>query len=369
LVAVSPVSANVIAQRDIPIQTAPQGIGGYDLQSQADLTFAFDYDHTGYPDHLVLYRPGTGIIQILSNVTGIFTPVFRSAQGIGGWDLLSPNDRIFPIDYEGSGLSDYLLIYRPGTGIVWILKNTNGTFTPVFNSTSGIGGYDLALPSDRLFAFDYDGSGLSDHIVAYRPGTGIIFIIGNQNGTFSPVYQSSTGLDTIGLTSADDRLIPFDYYGIGSTDHLVLYRPGSGMIYIMENLNGTFTPVYQSQSGIGGYDLKSASDKILAFDYNGTGNQDHLLLYRPGTGIAWILQNSYFNFTPVYQSLSGANGFGIGGYDLLAPVDLITPFDYDSTGKLDHLVLYRPGGGIAFVEQNQNGVFTPLYRSSTSAPE
>ena len=29
------------------------GIGGFDLQSPADLVFAFDYDHSGKQDHLV----------------------------------------------------------------------------------------------------------------------------------------------------------------------------------------------------------------------------------------------------------------------------------------------------------------------------
>jgi len=36
---------------------------------------------------------------------------------------------------------------------------------------------------------------------------------------------------------------------------------------------------------------------------------------------------------------------GIGGYDLASPADQIVPFDYDSSGKLDHLLLYRPGSG------------------------
>jgi hypothetical protein len=40
----------------------------------------------------------------------------------------------------------------------------------------GIGGYDLARPEDRAFAFDYDGFGKLDHLVVYRPGSGPIYI-------------------------------------------------------------------------------------------------------------------------------------------------------------------------------------------------
>lgn len=43
-------------------------------------------------------------------------------------------------------------------------------------------------------------------------------------------------------------------------------------------------------NGIGGYDLKSPDDKVFAFDYDSSGKLDHLVLYTPGTGTIWILQ-------------------------------------------------------------------------------
>jgi Phosphatidylinositol-specific phospholipase C, X domain len=41
-------------------------IGGYDLRDSSDQAFAFDYDHSGKLDHLVLYRPGKGIIYMVN---------------------------------------------------------------------------------------------------------------------------------------------------------------------------------------------------------------------------------------------------------------------------------------------------------------
>jgi hypothetical protein len=75
-------------------------------------------------------------------------------------------------------------------------------------------------------------------------------------------------------------------------DHLALYRPGTGTIWILRNNGGQFSPVYQQGdpgNGIGGYDLRRASDRVFAFDYNSNGRLDHLVLYRPGTGTIWIL--------------------------------------------------------------------------------
>jgi hypothetical protein len=106
-----------------------------------------------------------------------------------------------------------------------------------------------------------------------------------------------------------------------------------------ENLEGAFVPVYEGQ-GIGGYDLKSASDRACAFDYDHSGRPDHLLLYQPGAGLASILKNAGGTFRPVYQD------HGIAGYDLLSADHRAFTFDYDHTGKLDDVVHYRPGAGI-----------------------
>src|SRR5207302_1777418 len=160
------------------------GIGGYNLASLADRVFAFDYNSSGRLDHLALYRPGTGTIWILRNNAGTFTPVYQRGDpgdGIGGYDLASPADRVFAFDYDNVGKLDHLVLYRPGQGNFWILRNSAGTFTPVYAADTGIRGYDLADPSDRALAFDYNGNRRLDNLVLYRPGTGTIWILNSLN--------------------------------------------------------------------------------------------------------------------------------------------------------------------------------------------
>ena len=82
-----------------------------------------------------------------------------------------------------------------------------------------------------------------------------------------------------------------------------------------------------------------------------------MLAYRPGTGIAWVIQSAYFAYSPVFTSDSG-----IGGYDLKSTEDKIFSFDYNSTGILNALALYRPGSSIFFIETNMGGNFTDLAR-------
>jgi hypothetical protein len=331
------------------------GIGGYDLKSPADQAFAFDYDGSGKLDHLALYRPATGTVWILKNSNGNFSPVYHQGDpgnGIGGYDLKSPADHAFAFDYNSGGKLDHLALYRPGTGTIWILKNSNGNFSPVYRQGdpgNGIGGYDLKSPADHAFAFDYDGSGKLDHLALYRPATGTIWILKNSNGNFSPVYHQGdpgNGIGGYDLKSPADRAFAFDYNSSGKLDHLALYRPGTGTIWILNNSNGNFGPVYHQGdpgNGIGEYDLKSPADQVFAYDFDGSGKLDHLALYRPGTGTFWILKNSNGSFSPVYAQ--GDPGNGIGGYDLRSQADRAFAFDYYSDGKKNCVALYRPGTG------------------------
>ena len=343
-----------------------RGIGSYDLMSPADQVFAFDYDHSGRLDHLALYRPGTGTIHILRNEGGVFSPVYAEGEpgkGIGSFDLKSPADRVFAFDYDHSGRLDHLVLYRPGSGAVHILRNTNGVFSPVFITPAGargIGSYDLMSAADRMFAFDYDHSGRLDHLALYRPGTGTIHILKNQAGVFSPVYAEGDpgkGIGSFDLKSPADRVIAFDYDHSGRLDHLVLYRPGSGALHILKNTNGVFSPLFITPAGargIGSYDLMSPADQVFAFDYDHSARLDHLALYRPGTGTIHILKNEAGVFSPVYAQ--GEPGKGIGGHSFSSIADRLLAFDYDRNGKTDHLAVYRPGAGLIWILQSDSSV-------------
>jgi hypothetical protein len=333
-----------------------RGIGGYDLRSGADRAFSFDYSGSGKADHLCFYRPGTGTFWILrNNLNGTFSAVYAQGDpghGIGGYDLKSPADRAFAFDYDHSGRLDHLAFYRPGTGTFWILKNDNGNFRAVYaqgDPGHGIGGYDLKSADDRAFAFDYDHSGKLDHIALYRPGTGTMWILKHEaDQSFRAVYnQGDPGLGIGGynLKSPKDLAFAFDFEHSGRLDHIALYRPGTGTFWILRHKsNDTFDPVYAEGdpgNGIGGYDLKSAADQAMAFD------KDKLILYRPSTGAFFLLKNEGGKFKGQYTV--GDPGPGVAGYDLRSSADQAFGFDFNSTGSADHLVFIRPGTGTIWI--------------------
>jgi carbonic anhydrase len=334
---------------------------------------SFPGGHIG--NHLALYRPGAGAFWILNNdAAGVFAPLYRQnsgGNGIGGYDLASTTDRAIGVDYDGSGKLDHVALYRPATGkFSLVKKDVAGYFTSVYSEerhwfdTRGLSG-----PEDKLIAFDSDSSGKLDYLILYLPGRGQFLRIKKgadgipalvDDREFSPSLGSAYD-----LSSTSDRMIAFDYDSSGKLDHLLIYRPGTGMVSILGKASDGFPPVYDAKNGgIGGYDLSNPSDRIIAFDYDGSGKMDHLVLYRPGRGAVWILKkDATGTFTPVYRQ--NDPGTGIAGYDLSNPKDGIIAFDYDNSGKMDHLVLYRPGSGaIWIVKKDAGGNFTPVYRQN-----
>ena len=246
-----------------PVFNPPGGIGSYNqasapdqviLASPADQVIAFDYNGTGDLDHLLCYRPGTGMISILAKEPGkvpgtmAFNSVFDSASGIGGWDLAGAADRIIAYDYNGTGHLDHLVCYRPGTGAIAIIqKNSDDTFGHVYlqgDPGGGIGGWALAGPADRIIAYDYNGTGHADHLLCYQPGTGVVSIIEEQpqtpgTATFGKVFDSTGGIGGYNLASLADQIIA--YGGAGKPEHMVCYRPGGLTICIIEEIEETAT--------------------------------------------------------------------------------------------------------------------------------
>ena len=197
----------------------------------ADQVIPFDYDHTGRLDPLLFYRAGQGIVGIWTDVMGRLSPVqLQAVAGLGSRSADS-TEQAFAFDYDHSGKLDHLVVYRPGHGEVVILKNVGGAFSQVYEG-QGLGGYDLKSPNDRMLALDYDGSGKLDYLLLFRPGAGVASIVQNADGTFCPVYQGQ-GLAGYDIMSINDRALDFDFHDSGKLDHLVFYRPGTGIARVI----------------------------------------------------------------------------------------------------------------------------------------
>jgi hypothetical protein len=273
--------------------------------------------------------------------------------GIGGYDLAWPQDRVFAFDWDSTGHADHLVCYRARTEdpVLRVLqKNPDGSFKMVFNSRQQTLQYSLAA-GDQMFAFDYDGSGCLDHLVVYRPGAGMISILKRnkqQTGdTFTTVVAvAKGGIGGFDLGDASDRMFAFVYDDAGKLlNHLVAYQPGTGIVYILKKASGgtgadSFQPVYHQgkpgdpglgAAGIGGYNLRDSRDVLFAYDYDGTGRRDHIVCYRPGTGTVWIVKKVSNNDDRNAFTSVYAQGGGIGGYPVNDGSDRLLAYGYRSS--------------------------------------
>lgn len=350
---------------------APAGIGGYDLMNPADRLVAFDYAGSGCADHLVAYRPGTGTVRVLERtpLADTFDTVYESSAGLPGYDFGQATDMVVAFDYARVGSADHLVAYRPGAGKLSVFAAAAGApgFKAVVTVPAGGIGDCLNDPADRLVPFDYTGSRHADHLLCYRPGTGKSWVLAvRADGSLAPVAAFTGGLGGFGLDRAADQVTGFDYNRTGSADHLLAYRPGAGMVFILAaDGKGGFTAVVRnSTGGIGTYDLARPNDRLLPFDYTGLGRADHLLAYRPGDRTAWVLERTgtTTSYSPVVRSSDG-----LGGYDFGSAADTVTGYDYGSTRSLRYLVAYRPGSGKVSVMGQRGGVIAPVYQAPAGA--
>ncbi|MFG2603463.1 hypothetical protein ACGFT2_07930 [Streptomyces sp. NPDC048514] len=378
---VGPDRARVVqpAWTSAKVASAPSGIGGYDLMAPQDRLVAFDYTGHGKADCLLAYRPGARVVWVVGRTSspGGFDRVYHSESGLPGYDFSSPRDQVVAYDYTGTGSAHCLLAYRPGAGKFAIFRKQAGAggFTSVVSAASGGIGepgrkYDLADAADRLVPFDYTGSGKNDHLLAYRPGTGTAWVLApRKDGTFHPAVTSATGLGGFSLNNPADIVVGLDYNSSGSNTHLLAYRPGAGMAYILTaDKNGVFVAEVESDThGLGGYDLIRPNDRLVPFDFSGLGKNDHILAYRPGDvhkygdQTVWILKRD--RTAPTEYTRGIWNRYGIGGYDFASPADTVTPYDYGGTGSLAYLIAYRPGAGKVSVMGQRGGHMAPVYQA------
>jgi C1A family cysteine protease len=120
-----------------------------------------------------------------------------------------------------------------------------------------------------------------------------------SNGIYSHVSGNLAGghcVSVVGYNDINQYWICKNSWGSGWGDS-GFFCIAYGQVGIDSEMWG----VVVSGNGIGGYDLKSSADRAFAFDYDGSGKMDHMALYRPGTGTMWILKkDSAGNFSPVY---------------------------------------------------------------------
>ena len=278
------------------------------------------------------------------------------------WQLNTPTGRLVPYDInDGTGLS-CLLSYDVGNNQVELTQIIGTTSTNLW-TRSGIALDDGTVinvnqyaPADNynevggyhIISYDATNTGHQTYLLLWVPGQGIAMLIHYVGGgQFHRDWSSTSGIAGYDLKGTTDKIIAYDY-GSGYKNSLIVYRPGNGFCWVIENTSPSGTPNWiaavKGSGGIGGFDLKGATDQIVAVDYN-PGYQN-LICYRPGYGYVWYLNHTpnSTNFTTAYSTHSGLFNFSFMDQQdrlIASNISGSTVINANNT-----ILCYRPGGGM-----------------------
>ncbi|MFN7782976.1 MAG: hypothetical protein ACK5PG_09575 [Lysobacterales bacterium] len=198
--------------------------------------------------------------------------VFRSGfeaseagSGPGGNPVapgLPPCQRTYA-DFDGNGLSDFVLVRAEGSNVRWsVVPNLGGE--AVGTETSFLFGGT----SDFFFELDYDGDGLSDPAI-WVPGAPGRYLVRRSGRPGGPPVEVPLGI------SGDDPIQAGDYDGDGRDDLALVSRPASGvsgphLLRIVPSRGGSERSLNLGTGASGSYFV------VAGYDYNGDGLADGL---------------------------------------------------------------------------------------------
>jgi len=220
----------------------------------------------------------------------------------------------------------------------------------------------------RVIRYDLNDGNGSDCLLAYDIGTGQVSLT-QVNGANGTTLYSNTGFVTsngsisvsqYGYLCTDQynevggpHIIPYDANATGHEDHLLMYIPQQKMVYILHydiSSGRWIQDWYNNATGLGGYDLAGATDKIITYDF-GAGVKKDLICYRPGYRFFWVLVNAGSVTSPNWIAKVKSTG-GVGGFDLAGTMDQLVAVGGPQPGNMS-LVATRPSYGYAFALSHQ----------------
>ena len=246
-----------------------------------------------------------------------------------GPSTVDDNDPVTTVvaDFNGDGKPDIAIGNYPnygqfnaspdGNGLTILLGNGDGTFTPVSNPAP-----DTVLGVD-LIVGDFNGDGKPD-LVTDDENEHTIVLLGNGDGTFT----AAPSITTPGLGFP---YLAGDFNGDGKLDLLVETGTdqGNGAVVLLGNGDGTFTTGPTLESGYFLYNVFSG-------DFNGDGKLDLVTVEADSTNsgllyyIGVFLGNGDGTFSILQQSSQFNSSFNFDIYKFATG-------DFNGDGKLDFI--------------------------------
>jgi len=282
-----------------------------------------DFRGIGRTDLAVANVVSDNVTILLSNGDGTFTKGASSPILVGTFPV-----SIAAGDFNGDGKLDLVTANAASENLTILLGNGNGTFTPLAESPA------TGIEPLQVVAGDFNGDGKLDLAVAIGSSNGVQILLGNGDGTFTPVPAvSATG-------SAPVAMAVGDFNGDGKLDLAVANEYSHSVTILLGNGDGTFTAA--ASAAVGTYPMAIAAD-----DFNGDGKLDLAVANMGDNNLTILLGNGdgTFRATASPATEVGPTGIGVG--------------DFNGDGKLDLAVINTISDNVSILVGNGDGTFTP----------
>ena len=309
----------------------PYATGDFNNDGKGDVVYVERGESNGrYPCEIVGLSSGTSLYRASFNLT-----------------LPAKPERIYVSDFNGNGLNDLMVVHAKGYSIFWNQGYgiTSSTLSDNAKTTgTSVAYYRLIYPDD------FNGDGLQDFIMSATNNSSWYFALNNGNGTFTQTQACTLNLYDQDFTGKDDdkfSCIVYDFDFDGKSDVIIqksMYNKITKNYLVFTDVWGEFHKTYTCwlrSTGTGLSAVASATSNseadayskfYVAGDFNGDGQPD-LMNYgyncynASSTSRVWRLYKSS-GFTASSGKLTTVtNGYGSAtgvSYDMLTNADTYT---------------------------------------------
>ncbi|WP_053111927.1 FG-GAP-like repeat-containing protein [Kitasatospora sp. MY 5-36] len=248
-----------------------------------------------------------------------------------------------PVDIDGDGKADYLVVGDDGSVNVWLNK---GTDMPGGGGWSALGKVAAGVaPGGKVRFADVDGDKRADYVVVGDNGSLDAWLNnGGDTGErgWTELGQVATGVGLpskyvwLGDIDGDKKVDYLASKGGGVFDQCMLFNRGG------DGRGGWEEPVPKESSCDRGPDELPDSTSYFT-DFDGDGKADHLEVMPDGRVMCW--------------AGTGKGGFRSGGTVAagVAPAAKVRLADFDGDGKADYLVLEDDGSVSVWLNKGGDG--------------
>jgi N-acetyl-anhydromuramyl-L-alanine amidase AmpD len=344
------------------LTTYAVNLGGWATPNVDRLWMPMDVNGDGKTDMVLLWNNGGNAVAQYSQSTGTSYAPFVNSSSLGSWGVLGTDRQWLKGDFNGDGKEDLILIWKNGTAAsANIYLSTGSGFTQAAYAIN-VGSWGT-LNVDRLwFPMEVNGDGKTDLVLLWNSGGNIVAQYSASTGSGLAPFVNSGNLGGWGTPGVDRYWLKGDVNGDLKEDFILVWNnAGTASANVLLSNGGGYPAVTSYANNVGSWSIGLNTDRqYIPMDANGDGRTDLMVIWNnDGTTDANLHLSDGGNLPLTTW------GMNIGGWGAMNVDRLFLPMDVNGDGKKDLVVLWNNGGNIVAEYNPSTGTgFAPFVNSA-----